>query len=78
MVLGEGIDLFTREVPPSLQNKTLAETKIGERTGLNVVALEHDDAFKTELTGDTRLPTDGHLLLIGSDDQVESFVAAYE
>jgi len=78
VVLGEGIDLFTREVPPSLQNKTLAETKIGERTGLNVVALEHDDAFKTELTGDTRLPTDGHLLLIGSDDQVESFVAAYE
>ena len=78
VVLGEGIDLFTREVPVSLQNKTLAETQIGERTGLNVVALEHDDAFKTELTGDTRLPSDGHLLLIGSDDQVESFVEAYE
>lgn len=78
VVLGEGVDLFTRSVPPSLQGKTLAESHIGNRTGLNVVALEQDNSFVTELTGDTPLPSEGHLLLIGSDEQVESFVAAYE
>jgi Trk K+ transport system NAD-binding subunit len=78
LVLGEGVDLFTREVPPSLQGKTLADSKIGEQTGLNVVAIERDDSFVTELTGTTTLPSEGHLLLIGSDEQVESFVAAYE
>jgi len=78
VVLGEGVDLFTREVPPSLRRTTLAESRIGERTGLNVVALEHDDTFETELTGGTTLPAEGRLLLIGSDEQVESFVAAYE
>jgi Trk K+ transport system NAD-binding subunit len=78
VVLGEGVDLFTREIPPSLQGKTLAESHIGKQTGLNVVALEQNDTFVTELTGDTTLPSEGHLLLIGSDEQVESFVAAYE
>jgi len=78
VVLGEGVDLFTREMPPSLQGKTLAESHIGKQTGLNVVALEQGDTFVTELTGDTTLPSEGHLLLIGSDEQVESFVAAYE
>jgi len=78
VVLGEGVDLFTREVPPSLRGTTLAESRIGERTGLNVVALEHDDTFETELAGGTTLPAEGRLLLIGSDEQVESFVAAYE
>ncbi len=78
VVLGEGVDLFTREIPSSLQGKTLAESQIGKQTGLNVVALEQGDTFVTELTGDTTLPSEGHLLLIGSDEQVESFVAAYE
>jgi len=78
VVLGEGVDLFTRTVPVSLRGTTLADSHIGAQTGLNVVAIEHDDTFETDLTGDTTLPDDGQLLLIGSDEQVESFVAAYE
>lgn len=78
VVLGEGVDLFTRAVPPSLRGKTLAESQIGARTGLNVVAIERDGTFVTELKGDTPLPSEGHLLLIGSDEQVESFVQTFE
>jgi len=78
VVLGEGVDLFTREIPFSLQEKTLAESRVGAETGLNVVAIEHDDTFETDLTGDTRLPGEGHLLLIGSEEQMEAFVHAYE
>lgn len=78
LVLGEGVDLFPRNIPSSLQGKTLAESQIGKKTGLNVVAIEYDDTFVTDLKGDTTLPSEGQLLLIGSDEQVESFVAAYE
>lgn len=78
VVLGEGIDLFTRAVPRSLQGRTLADSKIGAQTGLNVVAIERGDTFVTDLKGDTPLPSDGQLLLIGSDDQFEAFVETYE
>ncbi len=78
VVLGEGVDLFTRSVPASLRGKTLAESRIGERTGLNVVAIENNETFVTELKGDTTLPPEGQLLLIGSDEQMEEFVTTYE
>jgi len=78
VVLGEGVDLFTRAVPPALAGRTLAGSGIGEQTGLNVIAIEHDDTFRTNLGGDTTLPSDGHLVLIGSDQQMESFVDRYE
>ena len=78
VVLGEGADLFTREVPPSLQGETLAESEIGARTGLNVVAIEHNGAFKTDLTGDTTLPAEGRLLMIGGEDQAAAFVETFE
>jgi Trk K+ transport system NAD-binding subunit len=78
VVLGEGVDLFTREIPPPLQGRTLADSQIGARTGLNVVAIEQGDSFVTDLTGDTPLPSEGQLLLIGSDEQVETFVRLYE
>lgn len=78
VVVGEGVDLFTRAVPPSLARHTLAESRIGEQTGLNVVAIEQNDTFVTDLSGSTSLPPDGHLVLIGSDEQMETFVERYE
>jgi len=77
VVLGEGGDLFTRAASPSLAGTTLAESRIGEQTGLNVVTIEHNDAFKTDLRGDTTLPPDSHLVLIGSGQQMEAFVERY-
>jgi voltage-gated potassium channel len=78
VVLGEGVDVVTRDVPPALQGHTLAESEIGARTGLSVVAIEHDDTFVTNLTGDTTLPPDGHLLMIGTEAQASAFVETFE
>jgi len=78
VVLGEGVDLHIRTVPPTLEGRTLAESEIGARTGLNVVAIEHDGAFETELTGQTELPAEGRLLLIGSEEQASTFVEVFE
>jgi Trk K+ transport system NAD-binding subunit len=78
VVLGEGADLFTRDVPASLTGRTLAESEIGARTGLNVVAIEHNGAFYTDLTGDTTLPAEGRLIMVGAEAQAEVFVETFE
>lgn len=77
-VIGEGFDLFTREVPPALHDKTLVESEIGARTGMNVVALIHNGDHETRLTPDTRLPPDGEILMVGTDEQCDQFVEVFE
>ena len=77
VVLGEGVDLFTRPVPRPLHGKTLAESGIGAQTGLSVVALRTDGRFVTRLTPDQQLEPGAELVMIGSDEQVETFVDLY-
>lgn len=78
VVLGEGVDLFTRPVPSSLEGKTLAESDIGARTGLNVIAIDVGEDLLTSVTAETSLPPGADLLLAGTRDQVDAFVEAYE
>ncbi|PQJ34938.1 potassium transporter TrkA [Salinibacter sp. 10B] len=78
VVLGEGVDLLTRDVPSSLRGRTLAESEIGARTGLNVVAIEHNGTFTTDLTADSTLPPNGRLIMIGTDAQASTFVEQFE
>jgi Trk K+ transport system NAD-binding subunit len=78
VILGEGVDLFPRDVPPSLQDRTLADSEIGARTGLSVIAIEQNGSFRTDLSADTTLPPDGRLVMIGTEPQTEAFVDAFE
>lgn len=78
VVLGEGVDLFPRDVPPRLKNRTLADSEIGARTGLNVIAIEQNGTFQTDLTADTVLPANGRLVMVGTEAQTEAFVDAFE
>jgi hypothetical protein len=77
IVLGEGVNLFYIPLPPSLVDKTLAEAAIATRTGLNVIALQQDNAVRTDLGQDLRLPRDCELVVLGSTEQRERFRAAY-
>lgn len=77
MVLGEGVDVFTRVLPPVLHGKSLAESGIGARTGLSVIALKTDGEFITRLSPNTRLDRGTELVMIGADEQLESFAKAY-
>ncbi len=77
VVLGEGVDLFTRELPASLQGKTLAESEIGAKTGLNVVAVKTNDEIVTRLSPNLQLSPGTELIMVGSDDQVDLFVDAF-
>lgn len=77
VVLGEGVDLISRSTPPSLQGKTLAESGIGARTGLNVIAIKSGTDIQTALPGDTVLEPDSELVMIGTDEQSEAFSENY-
>jgi K+/H+ antiporter YhaU regulatory subunit KhtT len=77
VVLGEGVDLFARPLPDSLQGHTLAESGIGAQTGLNVVAVKRDGTIVTRLTPDLQLQAGDELVMVGAGEQVGTFVDTY-
>jgi K+/H+ antiporter YhaU regulatory subunit KhtT len=78
VVLGEGVDLFTRAVPSALAGRSLAESEIGARTGLHVVGLKNGGEVRTDLAPSTDLPGGCELVMIGSDEQMKTFVDVFE
>lgn len=78
VVIGEGTDFFRIPVPPSLVGKTLAESEIGTRTGMNVVAVDLPSGTITNPAPDTRLEPDGHLVMIGTMEQRSTFAKEHE
>ncbi len=77
VILGEGADLFTVELPPSLRGKTLAETGIGSRTGLSVVAVSQNGQVVTSLQSSMRLEPGAELFMLGSVQQRQAFADAF-
>ena len=78
VILGEGVRLFEVRVPPSLAGRRLAQTGIGSRTGLSVVAMEMQGRLTTHLTAETMLQKGSTLLMLGNLDQREKFADAFE
>ena len=78
VLLGEGVRLFTVSVPAALAGLPLRESGIGSRTGMSVIALHHGDEYVSTLTGETVLPPDGELLMLGSLHQRQAFGAAFD
>ena len=76
-VLGEGVDLFSVPLPPSLEGKTLAETEIGARTGLTVIALQRNGEVTTDLSASTVLTPEAELLVLGDPQQREGFAGLF-
>jgi voltage-gated potassium channel len=77
IILGEGVALFTREVPAELAGRTLQQSTIGARTGLVVIALQAADRFVTELHSGTVLPRGAELVMIGNLEQRRAFSQAF-
>ncbi len=77
VVLGEGVDLFHVPVPPSLAGRTLAETAIGTRTGLNVIAIQDGTDTVSLPAADTRMTAGTTLIAVGGADDRERFRAAF-
>ena len=77
VILGEGVDLFSVRLPPSLENKTLAETGIGSRTGLSVVAVRQDGVLVTNLRASMQMEAGAQLVMLGSVQQRRAFDDAF-
>jgi len=75
--LGEGIELLEEETPASLVGRTLAESEIGARTGLNVVAIEVNGRLIPTPRAGRPLTTGSRLFMIGSVEQHRAFRDAF-
>jgi len=75
IVLGEGTELFVERTPEHLFGKRLAESGIGSASGLNVVAIREDDHFWPNPTPSTTLTARSELVMIGSGEQRQRFLA---
>ena len=78
IVLGEGVDLFSEPVPQTLDGKTLAESKIGAQTGLNVIAVRQNGEIITSPPPSTPLKPGAELLMFGDADQRRQFVELFK
>jgi uncharacterized protein with PhoU and TrkA domain len=78
VLVGEGVELFTIQVPPRLADRALRDSAIGSDTGLSVVALKIGDDLVTQLTAETVLPAGAHLLMLGNREQRKVFAEAFE
>jgi voltage-gated potassium channel len=78
ILIGEGADVFLVVVPPSLAGMTYGESRIGDRTGLIVVAVEMGDVARGRPDPSLRLPHGGRLLMLGTTAQRQAFAEAFE
>ena len=65
------------KVPTSLTDQTLAESGIGARTGLNVIAIQRGDELTTNPPAAARLPSGGELIVIGTSEQRMEFARVF-
>ena len=77
VMLEEDVDLFSVQLPPSLANKTLAESGIGSRTGLSVVAVQQDGQLVTNLRASMQLEAGARLTMLGTGQQRRAFADTF-
>lgn len=79
VLLEEGADIVVVPVPKALARKTLAESEIRAKTGLNVIAIQDKDGeVVTNPPASSVLPEGGEIVAIGSIEQRQAFVRTYE
>jgi len=78
IMVGEGADFFTVPVPAKLVTTTLANSQIGSRTGLIVIAIETGAQTVTNPMPTTILEKDTRLMMLGTNEQRSRFVEAFE
>lgn len=76
-ILGEGITLFTAPIPDSLQNKSLAASEIGAKTGLSVIAIKENSKINTLLSANTLLPSEAEIVMLGNTEMKQKFNEIY-
>lgn len=76
-VLGEGFTLFIIPIPKSLEGKSLAESDIGAKTGLSVIAIKENSEVVTLISASTILPHGAEIVMLGNIEMKHKFNKIY-
>jgi voltage-gated potassium channel len=74
-LFAEGLKVFDSHMPSTIIGKTLAESRIREKTGCNVVALKSKENLLVSPDPMTPLLIDTELILVGTDEAEKRFLA---
>jgi len=77
LFLAEGLDVFTTPVPSALVGRTLADSRLRQDTGCNVLAIRASEHASVELDLAMPLPEGGELILIGDRAAEDRFFGRY-
>jgi voltage-gated potassium channel len=78
VIMGEGVEFFTINLPKSLAGKTLAESGIGSLTGLVVLAIQNNGQTIASPTASTVLPEGSRLNALGTTEQLGKFKSIFQ
>lgn len=78
VIMGEGVDFFTVNVPAELVGKTLIESEIGSHTGLVVLDIELGEEVIANPPPDMKLPKGSRLNVLGTAEQMQTFRNLFE
>ncbi|MFC1883311.1 potassium channel family protein [Thermodesulfobacteriota bacterium] len=73
LMLAEGLNIFRVGVPPSLVDKSLAESHIRSLTGCNVIAISDQGKMRINPEPSYTLAENNELILIGTGDSEREF-----
>ena len=78
VILGQNIELFSAQVPPRLEGRTLAESQLASLAGLSVVAIKQGGQLVTQLHASTRLESGMELFILGGIEQRRAFAELFK
>ncbi len=76
-ILGEGFELFSLLTPPALSGRSLNESKISERTGLDIIAIQQNGRVLTTPPPSTLLEKDSELFVLGGARERAAFAKEF-
>jgi voltage-gated potassium channel len=77
LLLAEGLDVFSLNVPPGLVGKTLADSAIRKTTQCSVIAIDGPDGMIVNPEPNTALRASAKLVLIGGTESQERFIRTF-
>ena len=77
LLVAQGLNVFRAAIPHELAGKSLADIHLYRRTECNVVAIDHGDRIEANPDANTPLPSDGELVLVGTDVAESKFADVF-
>ncbi len=77
VTIAEGLEIFRTQVADSLAGQSILESGVREKTGCTIVAVRVDSGLKINPSADMVLEAGNELILVGSVESEQQFLARY-